>query len=114
MFKYLTDFAVQRTGGQAFGFWLTYFVLALLLGAVVGGIAGGVTGEGYDMGVRVGWTVAIIYVAGISLAVCVKRQFGFVGYLMVAVAELITVFGGALFGLIVPAVMTTRPSLRVS
>jgi hypothetical protein len=111
MFKHLTDFSIQRTVGQAFGFWLSYLLLASIIGAVAGGIYGSIlTNGGYEEGLAAGQLITIPYVAVLSLLICAKKSLGFLGYLLTAIATLLAFIGGAFLGLIPTAYLTVRPS----
>jgi hypothetical protein len=117
MFTQLTNFSYKRNKKEAFGFYLAYFFLALIIGACTGAMLN-VTStpmtfqEGFDAGMNssVLSIVTMLYVAIISVLVLVKRglQHKFLYIVLVGIACFLSIFGGALLGLIIPAVMTTK------
>ncbi len=111
MFNKLTDFTMQRTAKQAFGFWLVYFMFGVLIGAVSGAAAGAVTGDG-ESGYTAGIVASVIYVALLSAAICMKKSLSIGWYLLAVLAPMLAIFGGALIGLVPTAVLTTRPSME--
>jgi len=111
MFKNLTDFSHKRSGKEAFGFYLAYLVLIMLLGGLLGGIMGLVMGGGsFELGLRLGNLTAVLVVLGLSFAVLAKKNLmGNFGMILVAVVSgLLAFLGGGLLGLIPTAYLTTK------
>lgn len=120
MFKKLTDFSYQRNRKEAFGFYLAYLFLALLIGAIFGALLGTSSGattfqEGFETVTKssVIPVVAVLYVTVISLLVYVKRKLyhRFRYVILILVTILLVILGGAILGLIIPACMTTRKTV---
>lgn len=117
MFNKLTDFSYKRNKKEAFGFYLAYFFLALIIGACMGAVLNTSSSpmtfeEGFNAGMDsvVLPAVIMLYIATISVLVLIKRKLHhkFLYLVLVGVACLLSVFGGALLGLIIPAIMTTK------
>ena len=109
MFKDLTNFAKKRTGWEAFGFYLAYLLLiivvALLLGAMVALL---------DFNTGVAFRAGNIFAIAIclTLAFMVLKQknlasnFGFI--LLALLSGVLAFIGGGILGLIPVAFLTTR------
>ena len=119
MFNKLTDFSYKRNKKEAFGFYLAYFFLALIIGACMGAVLNvSSTPMTFEEGLNAGMdsivlpAVIMLYIAIISVLVLIKRKLHhkFVYLILAGVACLLSVFGGALLGLIIPAIMTTKGS----
>ena len=112
MFKNLTNVKYKRTAKEALGFYLAYFFLALLIGGLAGALVGGLANQRsvFDMSLRVGNVVAIIFSAGISYYILkAKKLTNRYGFLVLAIlAGILAGFGGALLGLIPAAYLTTK------
>ncbi|OGZ97511.1 MAG: hypothetical protein A2676_01185 [Candidatus Sungbacteria bacterium RIFCSPHIGHO2_01_FULL_51_22] len=114
MFKHLTEFSYQRTAKEAFGFYLAYLVIIILLGMLSGGIAGvavGPTDNDFDMGVRIGTVFAILASLILTTLVVYKKKLhqNFLYVLLVIVAGGLAILGGGILGLIPAAYLTTKP-----
>jgi len=107
MFRNLTDFKFKRTGLQAFGFYLAYLFLFLLLGFLSGFIMALIGAR--DNAFSIGVLVAMI--TSPTLTFLVLYQKGLVnklGYILLLVLTPILAFlAGALVGLIPVAILTT-------
>lgn len=114
MFCRLTDFGHQRTPLEAFGFYLVYFSLGMLLAAGIGAVAGLVNGTGFEGGMMIGAVLALVACPALSFVVLFKKGlFRHVGYLLVAVLSVAgAALGGLLLGLIFVAFLTTRPAVQ--
>lgn len=117
MFKKLTDFSYKRNRKEAVGFYFAYLFLALIIGAVVGALLGTSSDvktfqEGFEASSQssVLPVVTVTYVAIISALVFVKRKLHrkFRYILLIVVNCFLAILGGAILGLIIPAVMTTK------
>jgi hypothetical protein len=111
MFKNLTNFSYKRTVKEALGFYLAYLFLIMILGGLVGGFLGMIEKDGgFDLGVRIGTTFAVIFSVSLSFLILGKKKllnnFGFI--LLALFSGLLAVFIGGLGGLIPAAYMTTR------
>ena len=112
MFRRLTEFSFQRTVAQAFGFWLAYLVLGVLIGTLGGGVYVWLVGGGIAEGFQAVRAIGIVYALAVSLVVCIQKRLGFIGYLLAVVSALLAFFGGVALGLIPTAFLTTRPNAR--
>lgn len=111
MFKNLTDFSYKRTNKEAFGFYLAYFLLLVLIGFLIGAVIGIVSTENaFQLGLRAGQVFAIIFTVGLSFMVLSKKKllnkFGYI--LLALLAGVLAIFGGALLGLIPVAYLTKK------
>lgn len=120
MFKNLTDFGYQRTAKEAFGFYLAYFFLTLIIAGLAGGLVGAIGADsnesGFTLGTRVGTIIAIVVSIGLAfLVIKEKKQTNNFGYLiLVVIAGLVALFFGGLGGLIAAAYLTTRPNMQTT
>jgi len=113
MFNRLIDFSSKRTPQEAFGFYLFYALVTIILCSVAGGIASIFSHaadfhEGFAVGAQVGPFVSGLFCFALSLMVLVKKslkQFYFV--LLPVVAGLLGFEWGCFLGLIAPAYITT-------
>jgi hypothetical protein len=116
MFKNLTSFGYRRTTKEAFGFYLAYLLLYIVVGgftAAVAAFVGGTGGfsNGFALGVRVGSAAVALLSVGISLGILrSKNALGFGRILLSLLAGFLSLGGGGVLGLIVPACFTTLPS----
>ncbi len=119
MFKKLSDFSYERNWKEAIGFYLAYLLLGIILGFASGFILGvfiysvGTIHNfetNYEIGRRVGVSFYMIYILVIFvLLLAKKKMLNNFGYILLGLFNLIlSVFGGAIFGLIIPAFITTR------
>jgi hypothetical protein len=115
MFKNLTDFLYQRTGKEALGFYLAYFLLGIILGGIIGAMTVIFTGatsfeEAFNTGLRIGAMTSTVYCFIVSLLLLVQKKlyknFGYM--ILVLITGILAALGGALLGLIIPAYFTTR------
>ena len=115
MFKNLTNFSYKRNWKEAVGFYLAYFLVGLILGGIGGALSGIQSGastfdEGFRSSLGVGAMVAIVYCLIIACLVLAQRKlyknFGYV--ILALLSAVLAAFGGLLWGLIIPAFMTTR------
>jgi len=113
MFKNLTNFGYQRSAKEAFGFYLAYLVLVMIVSGVLGGTLEVVMQNNtLDFGFRMGIVIAVIFSSGISFLILKeKRLLGNFGFILLALLSgLLTLFSGCLGGLIPAAYLTTRPA----
>jgi len=113
MFKGLTTFEMARSPLQAFGFYLFYFLIGILIGGLVGAMAtmamhADTQQDAFAEGLRWGTIFAVPYTLAISLTIVVKKKLGPGYYVLALVCGVLGLAGGALLGLIPAAFMTTR------
>ena len=108
MFKHLLDLSYKRTGVQALGFYIAYFIVLLLIITLLGGIFTSDFDEGFRFG------AASVVSASFILAFLTlynKRRINHLGYfLLAASAGIIALFIGLPGGLIPVAYLTTIDS----
>jgi hypothetical protein len=116
MFKNLLEFGYTRTKKEAFGFYLAYLVLMALVSGLLGGIIGLFTpeqpfGSAFQTGVTHGAFFAIVVsLILVVLVLRAKKLLGDFKYLvLIPITGLLSLFGGALLGLIPIAFLATRP-----
>lgn len=109
MFLNLAKFEINRSGKQAVGFYIAYLFLGMLLGAVVGTIAGSLTsGDPFQAGFIAGNIFAIIMCGFLATIVSLKKSLlSFKTFFLIAITVLLSIFIGALGGLIPVAYLTT-------
>ena len=109
MFLNLAKFEINRSGKQAVGFYIAYLFLGMLLGAVVGTIAGSLTsGDPFQAGFIAGNIFAIIMCGFLATIVSLKKSLlSFKTFFLIAITVLLSIFIGALDGLIPVAYLTT-------
>jgi hypothetical protein len=110
MFKRLSDFGYTRTFREAVGFYLAYLLLLIIAGAVAAYLFGGVnTFNNFYAGVDIGSVVAVIGSIIITYLVFQKKKSvgSFSSLLLSLLAGVLAMTGGAVLGLLIPAVITT-------
>lgn len=114
MFKELTNFAHKRTGSQAFGFYIAYLVLLMLLGGILAFVLVPsdvqTEAEAFEAGAAIGAKFAPIAVVTIGVLVAqAKKMLGsFQAIFMIVLAGVLAIAGGGLLGLIPVAYLTTQ------
>ena len=118
MFKNLTDFSYERNRNEAFGFYVAWGLLSVLLAALVGtfftlsfNLSSIPTSELSSLGARVGTLVAFFVVLFISVKIAYAKKLlsNFKTIILIVLAGLCALFGGALLGFLIPAYLSTRP-----
>ena len=106
---HLINFQYRRTGKQAFGFYISYFLLGSLSGGLVAGIYGLVTGANdFHTGIQVGGIFAIILVLGLSITITLKKEaVSFKTIFIILISGILALLLGCLGGLIATAYLTT-------
>jgi hypothetical protein len=112
MFKELGNFALERTGLQAFGFYLAYLALTMVIAMIFGFAVGMLMQSTEDisqLGVGIGAVIAAIVSATLSYMVLkAKNRLGnFSSIVLIVLAAGLGLLAG-LLGMIVPAVLTTK------
>ena len=111
MFSSLTNFGYKRSLKEAIGFYLAYCLVAVLLGGLLGGIVGVISGvNNYELGIRIG-TISSTLLA-LILGFLIARSKGllksFSTILIIIFSGIISLFLGALGGLIPIAYLSSR------
>ena len=127
MFKDLLVLEKQRTGKEAFGFYLAYFlVVGLLFGIIlefIFGASGGASGfaEGFEQGFEEGQAVGAYFNPPFCLALSAlvlfrKGLLKNVGFVLIGLSSgVLALLGGLILGLVPTAYLTTiKPVDRVS
>ena len=112
MFRNLTHLRKARRGFEAFGFYLAYLGLGLLLA----GFAGGVIDisnpndsfmSGYKVGTQYGHFVSVIYCPLLCILILrAKNSYTFASLLLVPASGLLAIYIAMLGGLIPAAILT--------
>ncbi len=113
MFAEPFNFAKQRTGLQAFGWYLVFLLIALVVGMVLGGIAAlghFFPGTSYEVGLKMGTIVAPIFTFVVAVLVVWARPTNVINLALGAGAVLVSLLLGWIGGGILLAYLTTRPA----
>lgn len=115
MFRNLLTFSKQRTGKEAVGFYISYFILIVLLGGLGAGLTAlvGATSDAFEAGLLTGTIIGVVCCTLLAvLIVWSKKLSDILSLILVPVAGLLAMFGGGLLGLIPVAYLTTRKGKR--
>ncbi len=113
MFKELMNFKYKRTGVQAIGFYIVFFIICVLLGGILSALLQiNSTADPkviYENGLRIGSCTAIVYCATLSLTILVvkklyKSALAIILFLLTFVGAILM---GGLLGCIFPAILST-------
>ncbi len=113
MFKDLMVLEKQRTGKEAFGFYLAYLLLSVVVFGVVGGFIGALGapsdfGEGFEQGRAIGGYLPYPFSLVLSALVLFRKghlkSFGFV---LIGLCSGVLASGGTILGLVPVAYLTT-------
>ena len=113
MFRDLTSLRKKRSGLEAFGFYIAYLGLGLLLAGFAGGVSDFFQGaasfmDGYKMGAQYGHLVAVMYCPLLCILILrAKKSYKFVSLLLVPTSGLLAIYMAMLGGLIPAALLTT-------
>ena len=114
MFKKLMEFDYDRTPKEAFGFYVAYLVLCMLLSGLAAGILSifSIIDDSFQAGLRVGTIIAVIVSVFLSLFVLSEKKLlnKFPYLLLVILSGVLAFYIGGLGGLIPVAFLTTRKS----
>ncbi len=111
MFYDIMNFSYRRTGLQAFGWYLMYLLIGIVIGLVSGyiaGIAAKSFDEGYSIGSMAGQISAIPYHILLGTLLLWNRNKDAPNLLLAITGVVLSVFLGALGGLIPLAFLTRR------
>jgi hypothetical protein len=115
MFIKLFEFSFTRNTKQAIGFYIAWFVIlavasGLFSAAVIPFLGGTTFREGFSEGVKIGSSFVIIADTFFAFwIVKSKRSFSVTNVALAFLAGALSIFGGAVLGLIPIAYLTTRP-----
>jgi len=113
LFSDLTKLGKVRSGWQAFGFYLAYLCLGLLLAAFAGGVSdffikASTFREGFTAGTKFGHFTAVVFCPLMSFLILrAKRNYSFAALALVLVSGLLALAVGMLGGLIPSAILTS-------
>ena len=113
MFRDLTSLRKKRSGLEAFGFYLAYLGLGLLLAGFAAGVSNFLETtasfmDGYKKGTQYGHFVAVIYCPLLCILILrAKMSYKFVSLLLVPTSGLLAIYMAMLGGLIPAALLTT-------
>jgi ABC-type enterobactin transport system permease subunit len=115
MFEQLEDLGKVRSRKQAFGFYIAYLLMYMFLGAVSGIAVAVVFGSSDTALISKLSAIGSTIVTALICFVMVRRKgLGFGFWLVSILACGLTIFGGGLLGLLIPAYMTTAADLHES
>ncbi len=104
---------------EALGFYLAYFLLGVMIGAVVGALIGAINFDVSEIEINkivVNYVsvLIVLYCSIISLLIVIKKRLykNFVYVLLIPICCVMSFFGGAFLGLIIPTYLTTRSNLN--
>ena len=112
MFRDLTSLRKKRSGLEAFGFYIAYLGLGLLLAGFAGGVSDFFQGaasfmDGYKMGAQYGHLVAVMYCPLLCVLILrAKKSYTFVSLLLVPTSGLLAIYMAMLGGLVPAALLT--------
>ncbi len=118
----ITDFTVKRDWGQAVIFYILYLLIVFVVAGIAGAVCGLVANQfGADLDASRkfsklgGWVMAVILCPTLSILISVAKKTGAGrGLLFVLGAFVLSVGGGGLLGLVIPAFLTTRPQAQTA
>jgi len=112
MFAEIMNFNYQRSAKQAFGWYLMYLLIGIIIGLVAGyiaGIAAKSFSEGFNIGKMAGQISAIPYHIALGTLLIWRRKKDAPNLLLVLGGVVLSVFSGAIGGLIPLAFLSCRP-----
>ena len=114
MFQEIMNFNYQRSAKQAFGWYLMYLLIGLVIGAVCGYLAGlFVKGdEGFQVGRLAGQFSAVPYNIVLGTLLIWHRKKDAPNLLLVLAGALLSTVSGAIGGLIPLAFLSNRPVMK--
>ena len=113
MFSNLAKFEIPRSRKEALGFYISYFILALIFGFIIGALAGILDPDNaQEAGFKAGSISSVIMCVFLAVLICSKKHLfsSFKAISLIAAAALLSVVSGALGGLIPVAYLTTIKS----
>ena len=115
MFKDLLKLEKQRTGKEALGFYIAFFLLIVTAIAIFVMIVGTILGLGPDLAFRLGWLAAVIICPWLSYQIISKKNLKMnTLYIGLCISSGIgALWMGSLLGLIPVAYLTTIPKVHL-
>jgi hypothetical protein len=116
MFAKLGNFEFERSWKQAFGFYISYTLLTVMIGSLLGAMAGSLDPDhAAQAGAKAGRIAGSIFCLALALVIASKKSLlsSFKVMVFIVLSGLLAVFLGALAGLIPVAYLTTRSSKPV-
>jgi len=110
MFNNLTHLDYKRSKKEAFGFYLAYLFLIILVGATLGGLAVIMFGDaGPDFATRMGTFGAFVVCTVLSFLILKEKGLmkKFSSLIYIIISGTLSIIGGGLLGLIPVAYLTT-------
>jgi len=110
MFNNLTHLGYKRSKKEAFGFYLAYLFLIILVGATLGELAAITFGDaGPDFATRMGTFRAFVVCTVLSFLILKKKGLmkKFSSFVYIIISGSLSIIGGELLGLIPVAYLTT-------
>lgn len=116
MFKELMNFKYKRTGTQALGFYIVFFIICVLLGGVISGLIQSNSSADfqtqYNIGIKIGFYVALIYSSLLSLIIIIIKKLytsplAIILFLLTIIGALIM---SGMLGCVFPAILSTFDS----
>ena len=118
MFDKIFDFSLTRTTKQAVGFYIAHLVIVLIGAGILGFLSALIyppsdKTAGFTEGYRIGNALVMVYVTIVSFVLLKKKNLlGNFKFILLALASIAaSALGGAILGMIIPAVLTKRPVL---
>jgi hypothetical protein len=111
MFSNLTNLSFKRSSKQAFGFYIAYLILIMLIAGLVGGFYSVGTGnDSFEAGLDLGTYIAAVSSVVISFAVLFKKNLlgNYLYLVLVVLSGILGLVGGGLLGLLPAAYLTTK------
>ena len=113
MFKELMNFKYKRTGIQAIGFYIVFFLIGALLAGVVSGLlqvgSKSDSQTQFNFGIKIGSYVSLIYCTMLSLIILIVKKL--YKSALAVILFLLTIHGAMLManllGCIFPAILST-------
>lgn len=117
MFNKLTQFGYVRTNKEAFGFYLAWLLVLLLLSIVLGSIVSiflinpeSALYQHSYVGVHIGMLISMIACTALTILIAQRKKVltQFRSILLILCTAILSFFFGGVFGLIIPAYLTTH------
>ena len=107
MFNNLLNLEIKRNLKQAIGFYIAYLILGILLSGVLSFISQ--PSAGFEAGVEFGRWFIVLFVITLSFLIFYKKNSirSFKSIMIILLAAVCAIFGGALLAMIPISYMTT-------
>jgi hypothetical protein len=110
MFRNLTDFKYKRSIWEAVGFYLAYFLLAMVVSVMISGILGPFSNsKPSEFGTAIGISIGAISSFLLSILIIREKKLwkNFLYLLLAFATGILSLYGGGLLGLIFPSYLST-------